>query len=195
MKYVRCCNFSAINFLLHLWFTMLSLRDQILQEHSKIQTQKIADWIGDDEKRFHELLHIFLYDEYRIVQRAAWILSYVAARQKEVVEPHLPVLVKRMTDEGVPVAVKRNVVRILQFATIPEALHGEVMNVCFDLFEDVNETVAVRCFSMTVLANLAKYYPEIKQELKAVIEDTLQNGASAGFISRAKKTLKELKME
>lgn len=174
---------------------MLSLREQILREHSKAQTQKIADWIGHDEQRFQELLYLFLHDEYRVVQRAAWILSYVAARHKEIVEPYLPELVKRMTDKGVPVAVKRNVVRILQFVTIPEALHGEVMNVCFDFFEDVNETVAVRCFSMTVLANLAKHYPEIKREIKAVIENALENGASAGFRSRAKRTLTELKIE
>ena len=33
------------------------------------------------------------------------------------------------------------------------------------------EALAVKVFSMSVLANLAKYYPEIKAELKLIIED------------------------
>lgn len=171
---------------------MFPLRNEILQEHTKAQTQKIADWIGGDPKRFQQLLDIFLHDEYRVVQRAAWMVSVVAERHKELIAPHLHEIVKRMTDPDVHVAVRRNVVRILQHVDIPEALHGDVMNTCFHFFEDSNETVAVRCFSMTVLANLSHYYPEIKQEIKLVIENTLENGASAGFIARAKRTLKEL---
>jgi hypothetical protein len=171
---------------------MFLLRDEILQEHSKVQTQKIADWVGKDEQRFKELLYLFLHDEYRVVQRAAWIVSMVAERHKELVESYLEVIVKRMTDKEVHVAVKRNVVRILQFVTIPASLHGDVMNACFSFFENPAETIGVRCFSMTVLAHLAKQYPEIKQEIKLVIEDALENGASAGFKSRAKKTLSDL---
>ncbi|HTN47033.1 MAG TPA: hypothetical protein VL098_11850 [Flavipsychrobacter sp.] len=171
---------------------MFLLRDEILQEHSKAQTQKIADWVGKDEQRFKELLRLFLHDEYRVVQRAAWIVSKVAEQHQELVEPYLEEIVARMTDENVHVAVRRNATRILQFVTIPESLHGDVMNTCFRFFENPAETIAVRCFSMTVLSNLAKYYPEIKQEIKLVIEDTLENGASAGFKSRAKKTLSDL---
>ena len=44
---------------------------------------------------------------------------------------------------------------------------------------------------MTVLGNLAKQYPEIKAELKLLIEYQLLH-QSAGFKSRAKKVLKDL---
>ncbi len=173
------------------------LREQILQEHSKAQTLAIAEWIGKDEERFRALLHLFLHDEYRVVQRAAWVLSYIAERHREMVAPYLPLLVKRMTVEDLPVAVKRNVLRMLQHMDIPESLHGEVMNMCFHFLEDVKETVAVRAFSMTVLARLAIIYPDIKQELKTVIEDALEleKKVRAGFTSRARRTLKELAIE
>jgi hypothetical protein len=45
---------------------------------------------------------------------------------------------------------------------------------------------------MTVLANLAKKLPELKNELVPLIEDQMPFG-SAGFISRGRKVLKELK--
>src|SRR5205085_2212201 len=100
----------------------------------------------------------FLHDEYRVVQRAAHIISIIADVYPDLVQPHLTTIVKRMQDDGVPVAVKRNVVRILQHMDVPEELHGDVMNTCFDFVADPKESVAVRAFSMTVLANLSKTY-------------------------------------
>lgn len=167
----------------------MDLRTEILKEHSKKQSKKIADWIGTDQKRFAELMQIFLQDEYRAVQLSAGLISEVADRHPSLVKPWLVKMVHRMNANGVHVAVKRNVVRILQFMEIPEPLHASVMNTCFDFLADPKETVAVRCFSMTVLNNLAKTYPEIKQELHAIIEDALQHATTPGFKNRANKIL------
>lgn len=170
----------------------MDLRTEILKGHSKEHAGKIARWIGNNPARLAQLIDLFLHDEYRVVQRAAWIINLVAEKHSALVMPHLPAMIARTQEPGIPVAVKRNVVRILQHVTIPEALHGDVMNICFDFLADVKETVAVRCFSMTVLGNLAKNYPEIKQELRMVIEDQLEAGCTAGFRSRAVKTLKAI---
>lgn len=170
----------------------MDLRSEILKEHSKIQAEKIVKWVGSSPERFAELMHLFLTDVYRVVQRAASPIGIIGERQPALIMPHLPQMLARMTDAGVPVAVKRNVVRLLQFADIPEELHGRVMNICFDLLADVNETIAVRVFSMSVLAQLAKTYPEIKHELKLIIEDTLQHEPAAAFIARSKMVLKQL---
>lgn len=170
----------------------MDLRTEILKEHSRAQSEKIAKWIGKDEKRFARFMHLFLHDAYRVVQRAASVLSIIADSDYMMVEPYLEPMVKRMNEPGVHVAVKRNVLRILQFIEIPEALHGDVMNTCFELLADPKETIAVRAFSMTVLANLSKTYPDIKQELKAIILDELEHEPSAGFKARAKKILATL---
>ncbi len=164
----------------------------LLDAHSRVQAEAIAAYIGRSEERMGELIELFLHDEYRVVQRAAWPLSLVAEQHPELVAPHLEAMVLRMDDAGIPVSVKRNVVRVLQFLDIPERLHGRVMDVCFRMLEDPEETIAVRAFSMTVLANLAKTYPEIKNEIVLLIEDQLREGATPGFRSRAKKTLQEL---
>lgn len=171
----------------------MDIRRELLAEHSREQAEKIAKWIGNKPDRFATFIDLFLHDEYRVVQRAAWVLSVVAEKHYELAKPWLPQMVTKMQEPGVHVAVKRNVVRILQFLEIPEELHGDVMNVCFDLLADPKETVAVRAFSMTVLTNLSKDYPDIKHELIAIIEDQLEQGASPGFIARSKKLLKELR--
>jgi hypothetical protein len=50
----------------------MKLRETILKEHSKANCIRIVKWVGDDQKRFDELFSLFLNDEYRVVQRAAW---------------------------------------------------------------------------------------------------------------------------
>ena len=173
----------------------MNLREQILAEHSKSNALKVADWVGEDTGRFKKLMDLFLNDEYRVVQRAAHIISLIAKRHPAMITPYLGSLVAKMQEPGQPVAVKRNAVRILQFREIPEALHGPVMNACFDFLANVKETVAVRAFSMTVLAGLGKTYPEIREELRAVIEDGLEQEPMPGFRSRGLKTLKSLDAE
>jgi len=56
----------------------MNLRGQILKEHTKANCEKIIAWVGDDASRFNELFRLFLTDESRVTQRAAWPLSYCA---------------------------------------------------------------------------------------------------------------------
>ena len=170
----------------------MDLRATILAEHSKAQANKIIKWIGDDQKRFDELFDLFLNDEYRVVQRAAWPLSYCVINHPELIQKHFAKLVKNMKKPNTGDSVKRNTVRLLQHITIPEKYHGDIMTICFDYIIDPEEKVAVKAFSLTILENLSKQYPEIKQELKAIIEDRW-DAETAAFRSRAKKILKEIK--
>ncbi|MCB9045109.1 MAG: hypothetical protein H6550_03100 [Chitinophagales bacterium] len=168
----------------------MNIREELLKDNSKEVAEQIAAWVVTTPKRMQEFLHIFLTDEYRVVQMAAHALGKIADDHPQALQPYLDQLVKRMQDPDVHIAVKRNVVRVLQYVDIPEHLHGEVMNTCFDMLADPNEAIAVRVFSMTVLDHLSKSYPEIKQELKAIIEDQLEQGCTAAFRARAKTILK-----
>ncbi len=170
----------------------MNLRSQILKEHSKENAQKIANWIGNDQERFASLIQLFLHDEYRVVQRAAWVISMVADEHPYLISSQLDVIVHKLQEPGLPVAVKRNVVRILQTVDIPEHLQGMVMEYCFSFLADPKKAIAVRAFAMTVLINLSKTYPEIKPELKLLIEEGLTQSPSAGYKARARAVLKEL---
>ena len=169
----------------------MDLRATILAEHSKAQTNKIIKWIGSDQKRFDELFKLFLNDEYRVVQRAAWPLSYCVINHPELIKKHFSKLVKNLQRPNTGDSVKRNSVRLLQHISIPERFHGEIMNVCFHFISDPQEKVAVKAFSLTILQNLCLKYPEIAQELKTIIEDRWDY-ETAAFKSRAKRILKSL---
>lgn len=166
----------------------MNLRDEILAEHSKRQTKKITDWVGDDAERFAELMDLFLGDVYRITQRAGWPLSNCVEKYPDLIKPYFAKLLKQLERDDVHNAVRRNVVRILQFVEIPKRYQGRVFDVCYSLLDDPSETVAVRCFSMTVAANLAKDSPELLDELRLVATKYPQV-ATAGFRSRARRVL------
>ena len=163
----------------------------ILAEHSKAQTDKILAWIGNNQQRFDQLFDLFLRDEYRVVQRAGWPLGYAAQAHPQLISKHIGRLLKNLDKPGLHEAVKRNTTRILQHISIPEKWQGDVMNRCFTFITDPKEKPAVKAFSLTVLQNLSKQYPEIKPELKLVIESQWEN-ETAAFKSRAKKILKEM---
>ncbi len=169
----------------------MNLRHTIRAEHSKNNCTRIVDWIGGSQQRFDELFHLFLNDEYRVVQRAAWPLSYVVIAHPPLISRHFSKLLKNLRKPGTHESVKRNTLRLLQHISIPERFHGEVMNVCFDYIISPTEKPAIKAFSLTVLQNLSKQYPEIRQELKTIIEDRWDYESTA-FKSRAKKILKEI---
>ena len=171
----------------------MNIKVALLKEHSKKQCDKIVKWVGDDQKRFDELFNLFLNDEYRVVQRAGWPVSYCVEEHPELIKKHFPRLLKNLGKKGIHDAVKRNTVRLLQYVSIPGKFHGEVMDLCFRCITSPAEPVAVKAFSITVLQNLAKQYPEIANEIKLVIEERWDYETVA-FKTRARKLLKELSL-
>lgn len=164
----------------------MKLRETILKEHSKANCMRIVKWIGNDQKRFDKLFYLFLHDEYRVVQRAAWPVSYCVEEHPEFIKKHFSQLIKNLEKKGIHDAVKRNSVRLLQYVSIPEKFHGQVMDLCFRYITSPTEPVAIKAFSITILQIMAKQYPEIINELKLVIEERWDY-ETAAFKSRAKK--------
>jgi len=180
-----------MHWIIHSTKAGMELRSEILKEHSKKQCDKIVQWVGNSQERFDELFHLFLHDEYRVIQRAAWPVSYAVIAYPHLIRDHFPALIKKINEPGVHDAVKRNGIRLLQGIDIPEIYQGDVMDTCFRLLAAPTEAVAIKAFCITVLGKLAKRYPAILTELKILIEDQLPH-QSAAFRSRAKKLLREL---
>jgi hypothetical protein len=170
----------------------MNLLKEITYKHSKVQMLKIVQYVGADPIKFNELVQVFLIGPYRVTQRAAWPLSNCVELHPSLVKPHLKKLINFLANADVHDAVKRNILRLLQFIYIPKSLQGKTADLCFQFLGNTKEPIAIRVFAMTVLANLAKENPELKNEIIPLIEDQMPFG-SAGFRSRGKKVLKQLK--
>lgn len=169
-----------------------NLKEEILKEHSKAQCNNIVNWVGTSQQRFDELFNLFLHDEYRVVQRAGWPVSYCVIAHPEFIQKHWAGLITNLKKAHLHNAVKRNSIRLLQDIDIPKKYQGPIMDLCFNYIESPTEAVAVKAFSLTVLTNLAKQYPEIIPEIKLIIEELLPNHTAA-FKVRARKFLAGIK--
>ena len=170
----------------------MNLEKEILKEHSRAQMNKITQYVGNDPVRFKKLVDVFLAGPYRVTQRASWPLSHCAENHPELIRPHLKVILNYLKKPGIHDSVKRNTIRFFRFIEIPKQFHAQVIDYCFQYLNDQKEPVAIRVFSMTVLARIAQFHPDLKAELKIIIEDNLPY-TSAAFRSRARKVLKEIR--
>lgn len=169
----------------------MNLGKEILKEHSKKQRDRIVAFIGNDKRRFSILVSVFLSGPYRITQRASWPLSTVVEHHPKLLKPHLKKIIINLKKPGLHVAAKRNTIRLLQFIEIPKSLQGMVADLCFSFLQNPQEAIAVKVFSMTVLAQIAKKQPGLKNELSIIMEDQLPFAGPA-YRSRARKILREL---
>lgn len=167
----------------------MNLLEEIEAEHSKSQTARIIEWVGADQLRFDALFALFTGPDPVVAQRASWPLSYCVVNHPVLINKHLKALLENVERPGRHAAVRRNTVRLLQAVAVPEEFSGGVMDLCFRLVESPKEPVAVKAFSLTVLHNLSKSYPEILPEIRLLIEARWPY-ETAAFHSRARKILR-----
>jgi hypothetical protein len=172
----------------------MDIQNEILAVRSKEQVTKFVKWTGNDIKRFGTLMEFFLSGDEPLAKKAAWIIGHCAEQHPELVTPWLEPMIKKVQKPGVHSALKRNVVRILQFARIPRKLQGKVANLCFGFLSSINEPIAARTFSMTVLERIAHEEPALKKELELIVRQMLPY-STAAFHARAKRVLKDSKKE
>lgn len=74
---------------------------------------------------------------------------------------------------------------------IPVKLQGKLISLCFELILSSSEPVAVKVLSLEMLDKLRAQHPELKNEIKATIEDQMPK-TSMAFRSRSNKILRSL---
>ena len=154
------------------------LEQQLLLPQTKAQVQAFTAWVAADPQRVQALVKLFLGKTYRTTQRAARVLSHVAEKQPGWLLPYLPQLVQSLAGEPGD-AVKRNVLRLLQYTALPQELQGTLAGHCFAYLENPKEAIAVRAFAITVLARICRHEPELGRELELVLERLLPGAGPA----------------
>lgn len=167
------------------------IQKKLLRVKYKSDLNEFIGWLDNDPIKFQALMACFFSNNLRICQKASWPVLHIAINEQNLVKPYLSKMVRNL-DHAPHDAVVRNTVRIFQDIDIPENLSGILYEKCFSYIEDIKSTIAVKCFSMSILAKIASQYPELSHELVAVIEEQLPY-SSAGFKSRAKRILPKLK--
>ena len=167
----------------------MSIKSELLQSYSKHNTVRVAKLIGQDTDLFKELMLIYFdAKDMDLARKAAWVFRHCVDEYPDLIQPYLRKLVKYLSKENHHDAIKRNGLAILQGISIPKKLYGPVTKICFEFIQNGKEAIAIKAYSMSILDNIGEDIPEIRKELKLILQDLLPY-ESAGFKSRARKIL------
>lgn len=165
---------------------------ELMREHSKRNIVRVTRWVGDDAHRFAMLMELVLNGEETVSRRASWVMSVCVERSPALSALWIRQLFGIMDDELSHPAVKRNTIRSLQFIDIPSRSRGHAVDLCITILRSVRSEIAEKAYAMTVLQNIVKKEPDLRDEAVLVIEPLMEYG-SAGVRSRARKVMKALK--
>jgi hypothetical protein len=163
--------------------------EALRKEHSRVNTDAIAHSIRNDPARFKKIIDIIYSAEAPLPQRASWLLAVISRKHPEVITPYIKKFIDSLPDFGID-GIKRNMLSALCTQDIPKKLQGKMVDICFNFILSPTETVAVKVLSLDIVSKLIKEHPDLKNELKAAIEDQIPKTTIA-FQSKGKKLLRQ----
>ena len=158
---------------------------QLEAEASRANTDYIANWAGTNAERIADLVDIALNADGQTAARALWALEKVAAKHRNILLPHIPAIVAtlpRFTFSG----MRRIACKILMLTNVPPDFDGPIIDFCFRMLETPDEPIGVKANCMSLIASRLSNYPELKPELKAIVDSIIETSDSKGFVVRAK---------
>ncbi len=158
----------------------MNLSQALKKEHSKAQTLRIGRYIGQNRERFLDMVNLVRSKDQLLSQRAAWVMGIHGEQFPDLFLPHLEKLIPLLA-QPVHDAVKRNILRVLQYLKVPEKHEAALVSHCFNLLLSTDEPPAIKAFSITVIVNLSKKYPELLQELNAWFQHNNSVASKAEF--------------
>ncbi|MDF1739443.1 MAG: hypothetical protein P1U86_09815 [Verrucomicrobiales bacterium] len=170
----------------------MNIREALLEEHSRSQSDLISAYIGNHRHRFAELISLVYTNEDPLARRAAWTMGHCCREHPELIVPHLDRLIEFLAEPGIHPAIVRNAFLVLQTVDIPAALQGRIFNLCYECIDACEQTIATRVYAMTILAGICRSEPELAGEVELLITQHFRDG-SPGFKSRARHIRRELK--
>lgn len=171
----------------------MDIEQQLEIELSKGNMELICNYVGNNQQRFNELMSITLKRNDRLSWRAAWAIVGSFEKYPELIIPHIKTICREFLTET-NTSILRNYTKILMGIDIPEDFESEIFDRCENVIMSSTQSIAVRANCMTIAYNISQKYPELKPELKLIIEDSLEGG-SAGIKNRGGKLVAKLAKE
>ncbi len=166
-----------------------TMKQLLLESRSKNNIEKVALLAAQNPEDFKELIVLMLDEKnVHLASLAAWAMSKAFEKKLSLLRPYykdLIKLVKITSSDG----IKRNITRVWQLADIPDKYNWEIADICYRFLSSPDEAIAVKAFSITVLQQLVKKLPELKNEVVFELEKQLPHSKPA-FKYRANAFLK-----
>jgi hypothetical protein len=167
------------------------LKSIFQQRFSKQQTIWLTHEIIKSRDLFDELISIIIRNEPPFSIGPSWVMGYAGIERPAWYILRLPELLESLKPRTHQ-AVYRSIVSVLRKIEIPESLEGMVTDYCIRWVEDVNQSIAVKSFSLHILSKIMEKQPELCPEIKLITENLIPF-ASSGLMNTAEKVLLKIR--
>ena len=169
---------------------MMDIRSLLTNLPSREERALYINAVGTSRKEVSGLLVMIFEEKDPIAWRAAWILDGSDELHQGLVGDRITGIIRKLPDLESAGAL-RSLLRMLCRYEIPEEEQGLLIDLCFSYLMSELYPVAVKVHAMQIIYHHTLLYPELKTELKTVIEDQMENN-SVGFKSRGRRIIQQL---
>lgn len=156
---------------------------------SKNEAECIAAAAGRTYDGFVKLLGWMEAPEPILSKRAAWCFSLAAKLRPDWAQNCQQRLIGLLARDNPSDGLLRNTLRVLRDCSLhPESIDS-LAYYCFEFTQDLGCPIAVRAFAMHILGKIGLVVPEIRHEVKSIIDYHFEE-APAGMRSAGKAVLR-----
>ena len=172
--------------------SMEKTKEMLLEFKSNRDYKAFSAIAIQDLDNVDNMLELCLTVQYPFPQYSSWLLSHVAENHLEQLLPLHYQLIDVFLNCTEP-STQRNLANaILKF---PETNYqeGQLMDYLFKFLQDPDTKVALKAYSMYLLIPLVKPYPELRRELKLVLNARIEmeSRAFSGAVRKVERMLKD----
>jgi hypothetical protein len=162
---------------------------RFLANSSGAERKKWIEYIVNHNILLTDLVDI-LYRDYKTAMKFSWIVGSLCELDSTKISPIVNQIFTTRHKIKIP-NFDRTIAKIFYLVEIPQEIEGDAVNIMFNWLLDPKIIVSTKNYSLFALYDLTKKYPDLKIELREVIEDQL-NKNSNDFKKRAIKILQKL---
>ncbi len=169
---------------------MQYIKGELNNASTKNQVVKIQQFIGSNKQKFDCLIQIMLGTDLDLAKKAAWVASHCVDAHADLINPYISQLVNSLSLTLHP-AILRNITRMLSKTKIPKKNWGKLVDFYLQVMSSRKVATAPKVFAIDILLPICKSMPDLKHELKLIMEEQLPY-ASIGLKNKMHKTISSL---
>lgn len=169
--------------------------EELLPDSSRQTALFAADFIIAHHEFLPEMITISFSGNKLMAMRVSRAIVFVYELEPELIKPFVSEILDQLCLCNNNSTI-RNFLHLFlyEIELLDEERLGKLINLCFNLLESPTAEISPRALSMQILYLVSNKIPELKSELKTIIEFHYEEG-SPGFKSTARTLLKKLNKE
>lgn len=156
---------------------------------SDANCRKWASHIIQNNLAIMDLVEL-IHNEHPVAMRFSWVLGCICELAPGVVYPAINYFFSKRGEIQIP-NFNRSLAKMFFLSGVPDEIEGEAADALFRWLQDPVSNVSTKTYTLSALNKLTIKHPELKNELKMVVEEQLYKNSSS-FEKLAMKVMESL---